>query len=157
MNPARSSGAKIQRASNRLAGRAPGSTSGGRRRRGDPLVQAAATGDMAAVRALVTQGHDVNAAGPDGATALHWAVRADDVPTVDALIRAGARVDVRNALGVPPVYVAAQNGNAELLRRLLDARADVNAADATGDTLLMAAVRSDSRTRCGCSSSAAPM
>ena len=110
----------------------------------DPLVRAAATGDMAAVRALVTQGHDVNAAGPDGATALHWAVRADDVPTVDALIRAGARVDVRNALGVPPVYVAAQNGNAELLRRLLDARADVNTADATGDTLLMAAVRSDS-------------
>ena len=59
-------------------------------------------------------------------------------------IRAGARVDVRNALGVPPVYVAAQNGNAAMLRRLLDARADVNTADATGDTLLMAAVRSDS-------------
>ena len=110
----------------------------------DPLVRAAATGDMAAVRALVTQGHDVNAAGPDGATALHWAVRADDVPTVDALIRAGARVDVRNALGVPPVYVAAQQLRVAVLRRLLDARADVNTADGTGDTLLMAAVRSDS-------------
>ena len=72
----------------------------------DPLVRAAATGDMAAVRALVTQGgHDVNGAGPDGATPLHWAVRADDLQTVDALLRAGARLDVRNALGVLPVYV----------------------------------------------------
>ena len=110
----------------------------------DPLVRAAAGGDMTAVRALVKQGHDVNGTGPDGATALHWAVRADDLATVDALIRAGARVDVRNALGVHPAYVAAENGNAAILARLLDARADVNSADAAGDTLLMAAVRAES-------------
>ena len=85
------------------------------RQAADSRVQAAAAGDMTAVRALVKQGHDVNATGPDGATALHWAVRADDLATVDALIRAGARVDVRNALGVHPVYVAAENGNAAML------------------------------------------
>ena len=110
----------------------------------DPLVRAAAAGDAAAIRALIKQGHDVNAAGPDGATALHWAVRADDLATVDALIRAGARVTVANALGVQPVYVAAQNGNAAMLARLLDAKADVNTTDAAGDTLLMAAVRAES-------------
>jgi ankyrin repeat protein len=109
----------------------------------DPLVMAAAAGDAARVRALVKQGHDVNAAGRDGATALHWAVRADDEATADLLIRSGARVNVTNALGVPPIYVAATNGNAAMLRRLLDAKADVNAADAAGDTLLMAAVRSE--------------
>ena len=110
----------------------------------DPLVRAAEAGDGAAIRALLTQGHDVNAVGSDGATALHWAVRADDLTTVDALIRAGARVSVANALGVQPVYVAAQNGNAAMLKRLLDAKADVHAADAAGDTLLMAAVRAES-------------
>ena len=110
----------------------------------DPLVRAAAVGDMTGVRALVKQGHDVNAAGPDGATALHWAVRADDLATVDVLLGAGARVDVKNALGVFPAYVAAQNGNAAILGRLLDARADVNSADAAGDTLLTAAVRAES-------------
>jgi len=110
----------------------------------DPLIRAAAAGDTSAVRTLLAGGHDVNAAGPDGATALHWAVRADDLASVDLLIRAGAQVGVTNVLGVPPIYVAAQQGNAAIIRRLLDARADVNAADAAGDTVLMAAVRSES-------------
>ena len=57
----------------------------------NPLVRAAAAGDGAAVRALLKQGADVNAAGADGATALHWVVRADDLETADALLRAGAK------------------------------------------------------------------
>jgi uncharacterized protein len=110
---------------------------------GRPLLDAAAAGDTTAIRTLIKQGQDVNVAGPDGATALHWAVRADALDAVDALIRAGANVNAANALGVPPIYVAAANGNAAMLRRLLDAKADVNAADATGDSLLMAAVRAE--------------
>jgi ankyrin repeat protein len=109
-----------------------------------PLIDAIKAGNRQAARAALKQTKDVNAAEPDGTTALHWAVRADDLATVDALIRAGARVSVTNALGVQPVYVAAQNGNAAMLARLLDAKADVNTADAAGDTLLMAAVRAES-------------
>ena len=75
-------------------------------------------------------------------------MRADDVETVDALLRAGAKVRRPSRLGVTPIYVAAENGNAAMLRRLLDAGADVNGTDATGDTLLMAAVRAGKR-RCG--------
>ena len=78
---------------------------------------------------------------PDGATALHWVVRADDLEAADLLLRAGARPSTPNALGLTPVYIAAENGNAALLRRLLDAGADVATRDASGDTLLMAAVR----------------
>ncbi len=74
---------------------------------GDSLLDAAAAGDAAAVRALLKQGQNVNRAGPDGATPLHWAVRADDLETVDALIRAGANVSATNALGVSPIYIAA--------------------------------------------------
>jgi ankyrin repeat protein len=105
------------------------------------LVSAAAAGDAAAVRALLRQGHDVNAPGSDGATALHWVVRADDLETADALIRAGATATVRNVLGVTPIYIASEHGNAAMIRRLLEAGADVTATDATGDTVLMAAVR----------------
>jgi ankyrin len=90
------------------------------------------------------KGVNVNAPGPDGATALHWAVRADDLATVEALLGAGANVSATNALGVPPIYIAASNGNAAMISRLLDARADVNATDATGDSALMAAIRAES-------------
>src|SRR5687768_5618965 len=110
---------------------------------GATLLEAAAAGDVVAVRALLKQGRDVNAPGEDGATALHWAVRADALAVVDALITAGANVAAKNALGVSPIYIAASDGNVALLRRLLDAKADVNTVDATGDTILMAAVRSE--------------
>jgi ankyrin repeat protein len=109
-----------------------------------PIVRAAAAADGAAVRALITQGADVNAQGSDGATALLWIARTDDLVTADALLKAGARVAIANALGVTPVYAAAEHGNAAMLRRLLDAGAPVTTTDAAGDTLLMAAVRAGS-------------
>ena len=111
----------------------------------DALVQAAARADFATVRDLLKRGADVNAADADGTTALHWAVRADELETTDALLRAGAKVGVATRLGVTPIYLAAEGGNAALIRRLLDAGADAKARDASGDTALMAAVRAGSR------------
>jgi ankyrin repeat protein len=93
------------------------------------------------VRALITQGADVNAQGSDGATALLWIARTDDLETADALLKAGANVATPNALGITPIYTAAEHGNAAMLRRLLDAGASVTTTDAAKDTLLMAAVR----------------
>ena len=54
------------------------------------IAEAAMHQDNAAVRALIQQKADVNAALPDGATALHWAVNEDDLGTVSLLIQAGA-------------------------------------------------------------------
>jgi ankyrin repeat protein len=110
----------------------------------DPIVRAAANGDMKAVRALLVQKHDPDGRGSDGSTALHWAARAEDLETVNALLRAGAHAAIANAFGVTPAYVAADNGNAAILKRLLDAGADAKSTDASGDTLLMAAVRAGS-------------
>src|SRR4051812_13274093 len=42
---------------------------------GTPLQQAAARGDVAAIRELVAHGADVNAIDEIGATALYWAAR----------------------------------------------------------------------------------
>ena len=61
-----------------------------------PLVDAVKKADMAAVHALLQQPVDVNAAEPDGTTALHWAVHQDDLETTDLLIRAGATVTAAN-------------------------------------------------------------
>src|SRR5687768_4659239 len=55
-----------------------------------PLVEAVRRGDKQAVQALLKRKADVNAPAPDGATALHWAVYAEDAETTALLIRAGA-------------------------------------------------------------------
>ena len=78
----------------------------------------------------------------DGTTALHWAVRADDVEMADLLIRAGARVTAANREGVTPLQLAALNGSAQMLDKLIKAGADPNAPlTQFKDTALMMAAR----------------
>ena len=48
-----------------------------------------------------------NAAISDGSTPLHQAVRANDLKTVDALIKRGADVKAVTRYGVTPIQVAA--------------------------------------------------
>jgi ankyrin repeat protein len=106
-----------------------------------PLVDAASRGDLAAVRALVADKQDVNAARADGLTPLHAAVNVDRMDIVDTLLGAGAQASARDRYGITPLYLAAVNGNAEIIRRLLDAGADPNTADPGGETALMTAAR----------------
>src|SRR5690348_11067322 len=74
------------------------------------VADAMMRGDQAALRRLVQQKADVNAAQVDGATALHWAVYRDDVAAARLLLNAGARVDVPNREGITPLYMAAVYG-----------------------------------------------
>lgn len=110
------------------------------------LVEAAKDRNRVVVRALLKQHVDVNAAQPDGATALHWAAHWDDFDTTDLLIRAGAKVNVANDYGITPLSLACANGdgNAAVVERLLNAGADPNSARDTGETALMTAARSGS-------------
>src|SRR5439155_75060 len=57
-----------------------------------PVADAAQRGDNGAVRALLKQAADVNAAQPDGMTALHWAATRDDGELAQMLLYAGADV-----------------------------------------------------------------
>jgi len=106
-----------------------------------PLVDAAARGDLAAVRVLLLERADVDARAVDGTTALHWAVRGDHRDIAELLLGAGADASAVDRYGVTPLYLAAENGNASLIRRLLDAGADPNAVDPGGETALMTAAR----------------
>jgi ankyrin repeat protein len=106
------------------------------------VADAAMRGDRQAVRAALTRKADVNVAQVDGTTALHWAVERDDLETADLLIRAGARVDARTREGVVPLQLAAVNGSATMIDRLLKAGADPNASLTAGaDTAVMMAAR----------------
>jgi ankyrin repeat protein len=102
------------------------------------LVQ---SGDKDVLRSLPADPKAVNAPQPDGTTALHWAVRHDDVAAVDALIKAGADVKASNRYGVTPMNLAATTGDATIIRKLLDSGIDPNAANPGGETALMTAAR----------------
>jgi ankyrin repeat protein len=106
------------------------------------VADAAQRGDRATVRAALARKADVNVAQIDGSTALHWAVERDDLEMAELLIRAGARVAARTREGVTPLQLAATNGSAPMIDRLLKAGADPNAAlTPAGDTAVMMAAR----------------
>jgi ankyrin repeat protein len=104
------------------------------------IVGAVKAGNIAAVKKQLQQHGDPNAADPDGTTALHWAVQADRVDLVEALIAAGAKVKLTNRWGVTPLALAVTNGNPAITQALLKAGADPRArVPVTGTTLLTAA------------------
>jgi ankyrin repeat protein len=109
---------------------------------GLPLIDAARNADSEAVRRLLQEKADVNAAEPDGTTALHWASYRDDGVTAELLVRAGANVNAANDLGATPLWTASLNGSASMVRLLLEAGANPNAALLLGETPLMVAARS---------------
>ena len=106
-----------------------------------PVADAAEKGDLAGVKRLIQQKSDVNAAQPDGATALQWAAYRNDMALADVLIAAGADVKKANREGATPMYLASLRGSAPMLDRLLKAGANPNEAGPTGETPLMLASR----------------
>jgi uncharacterized protein len=105
------------------------------------IADAAEKQDRAALRTLLKQQADVNAAQPDGMTALHWAAYLDDLEIAKLLVNAKANVAVTNRYGVTPLSLACQNGNAPLVELLLERGADPNTTLRGGETVLMTAAR----------------
>jgi len=85
------------------------------------LIDAVKSANGPAIRLLLRDHVDVNAAEADGTTALHWAVRASDLGTVKQLLDAQADVNASNRYAVTPLSVAATNGNEEMIATLVAA------------------------------------
>jgi ankyrin repeat protein len=94
------------------------------------------------IEVLIKDHADVNAAQPDGATPLAWAVYLDQPEVVDMLMRAGAKPNTVDQYGETPVTLASVTGDSAVLTKLIAAGADASAARWNGETALMLAARS---------------
>ena len=101
------------------------------------VADAAMRGDVAAVRALVLKGSDVNAAQGDGMTALHWAAYRGDSTLALLLLQSRANVSATTRIGsYTPLHIASQNASAGVVRALLNAKANAKAVTGEGTTAL---------------------
>ncbi|HSM60396.1 MAG TPA: ankyrin repeat domain-containing protein, partial [Longimicrobiales bacterium] len=98
-----------------------------------PVADAAQRADLDAVRSLVREGADVNAAQPDGMTALHWAALNDDAAIVRLLVNAGADLASTTRLGgYTALHLAARGGLAGPVAALLEGGSDPSSVSETG-------------------------
>jgi ankyrin repeat protein len=87
-----------------------------------PVADAAQRGDTEAVRTLLRDGADVNAAQGDGMTALHWAALNGDLTTMNVILIAGATTEPLTRVGrYTPLHLASSRGNGAAVARLLEA------------------------------------
>lgn len=104
-----------------------------------PLEEAAMHGDVAAVRAQLAGGADVNATGSVGGP-LHTAARFGNTGAIAELARRGADVNLRcGRNGWTPLMHAIHKNRHRSVAALIDAGADPNASGSDGSTPLMMA------------------
>jgi len=97
------------------------------------VAEAARRGDATAVKTLLQQGADVNAALGDGMTALHWAADRGDAALAEMLLYAGANPAAVTRIGnYTPLHLAAKAGSAGVVKALLAKGADPSVRVTTG-------------------------
>lgn len=107
------------------------------------VLDAVAERDVAALRALLKSGADVNAAKGDGLTAIHQVAIDGDREMAKLLIYAGANLKATTRLGgYTPLLLAARDGDAGMIETLLAGGADPNQATTNGTSPLMFAAAS---------------
>ena len=117
------------------------------------LIDAVRLRDHKAFATLLRSKVDINAAEPDGATALAWAVHLGERGMAESLVKAGANPNTTDGYGETPLTLACANGDGILVQRLLAGRRH------TRSDALERRDTTDARRRCrqyGCRHSAGP-
>ncbi|MEQ1827856.1 MAG: ankyrin repeat domain-containing protein [Pirellula sp.] len=106
------------------------------------LVDAAEKKDWQLVQRLLKDPTtNVNQTQADRMTALHWAAYWSDANAVRILLGTSIPRDEANLYGVTPLALACENGNAEIVRLLVKAGANIHYELPGKQTLLMTAAR----------------
>jgi ankyrin repeat protein len=102
-----------------------------------PLLDAAKTGDIAAVQQLLQKGANVEALGQSGVTPLMLASNNGHADVVKLLLGAKANVNAISQDGLTPLYGASQkDGHPDIVKLLLAAGANTEATARNGATPL---------------------
>ncbi|WP_043913849.1 ankyrin repeat domain-containing protein [Kitasatospora griseola] len=103
------------------------------------LLGAAHTGDVAAVRAALAAGANLEARDPQGRTALLTAALADQVAVAEFLVAAGANPDAQDDREDSPWLVTGVTGSVAMMRALLAAGPDLGLTNRFGGVSLIPA------------------
>jgi len=103
------------------------------------MIQAAESGNVAKVRALLGRGVSANAAPEVGYTALMAASEAGQLEVMRCLVEASASVDAKMEGGTSAIHLAAMCGKLEVIELLSEMGADANDSTDGGTTPLMLA------------------
>ena len=97
---------------------------------------AAKKGNLAAVKAFLEKGINVNTPDSGGTTPLSMTALAGEAETAKFLISKGADVNVQHKDGATPLHLAAFFGETEVVELLLDSNATINTQNRKGETPL---------------------
>ena len=111
----------------------------GQPREGTELIEAAGRGDLARVKTLLLAGARVDAQDRDGQSALLLAVKGNHVAVAEALIDAGASINVQAANRDTPWLLAGALGRAEIIAKLIPRGPDLSIRNRFGGNALIPA------------------
>ncbi|TBL80806.1 ankyrin repeat domain-containing protein [Paenibacillus thalictri] len=103
------------------------------------LLEAAASGDTAAVKRLLNEGAAINIQDENGRTPIMAAARNNRADTVKALIEAGADINQRDRISDNPLLYAGAEGLLDIVKLMIDAGADPTLTNRYGGTALIPA------------------
>ena len=92
------------------------------------LILASRKGHLEVLERLLPLIKDVNQVDVQSKTALHYAAENGTLEIVEALLSAGANPDVTGGEGAPPIMLAVNSVNYDVVEHLINAKCDVNSS-----------------------------
>ena len=100
------------------------------------IWQAAAEGDVEAIKGFLAKGNKIDDQNKDGYSILHVAIRSGQAAVAEFALANSADINLRSKSKKAPLHYAAQYNRIALAKLLVEAKADLTAKDKKGRTPL---------------------